>query len=145
MLDVCHNAVTPHDGGWLHRKGAAPHDRGVVAIPGSRGALTYLVEPIGDGSVAGFSLAHGAGRKWTREGARSRMRERFRAADLVRTPLGGAVVCEDRDLLFEEAPRRPQADRSRSWRISSTPARAAVLATLRPRVTCYKTRRSGDD
>ncbi len=104
LLDVCHNGVTPHDGGWLHRKGAAPHDEGVVAIPGSLGTLTYLVEPTGDGTAAGFSLAHGAGRKWTRSDARARMRERFRAADLMRTSLGGAVVCEDKDLLFEEAP-----------------------------------------
>ena len=143
VLDVCHNAVTPHDGGWLHRKGAAPHDRGVVAIPGSRGALTYLVEPAGDGSAVGFSLAHGAGRKWTRSDARARMRERFRAADLVRTPLGGAVVCEDRDLLFEEAPDAyKRIDRVVADLVDAGACR--VLATLRPVVT-YKTRRGGDD
>jgi len=143
VLDVCHNAVTLHDGKWLHRKGAAPHDQGVVAIPGSRGTLTYLVEPTGDGRAVGFSLAHGAGRKWTRSDARGRMRDRFRAADLVRTPFGDAVVCEDRDLLFEEAPEAyKRIDRVVADLADARACR--VLATLRPVVT-YKTRRRGDD
>ncbi|HSP79542.1 MAG TPA: RNA ligase RtcB family protein, partial [Myxococcaceae bacterium] len=47
VLDVCHNSVTPKDFDgrtrWLHRKGAAPSDAGPVVIPGSRGALSYLV------------------------------------------------------------------------------------------------------
>jgi release factor H-coupled RctB family protein len=139
LLDVTHNAVTPHDGGWLHRKGAAPHDRGIVAIPGSRGTLTYLVEPTGDGVACGCSLAHGAGRKWTRGEARARMRERFRAAELERTPLGGAVVCEDKDLLFEEAPDAyKRIDRVVADLVEAGACR--VLATCKPVVT-YKTRR----
>jgi len=77
---------------------------GPVPIPGSRGTCTYFVAPEGDGKACGHSLAHGAGRKWTRSQARERMRDRYRADDLLRTPLGGVVVCGDRDLLFEEAP-----------------------------------------
>ena len=138
MLNVVHNAVTPCDGGWLHRKGAAPSDCGVVAIPGSRGTLTYLVEPTGDGVANGFSLAHGAGRKWTRGEARARMKERFRAADLLRTPLGGAVVCGDKGLLFEEAPEAyKKIDRVVADLVDAGACR--VLAALRPVVT-YKTR-----
>jgi release factor H-coupled RctB family protein len=34
----------------LHRKGAAPSDRGLVPIPGSRGTLSYLVEPLAEAS-----------------------------------------------------------------------------------------------
>ena len=49
-------------------------------------------------------LAHGAGRKWARSEARQRMRKRFGTHQLVQTPLGGRVVCEERDLLYEEAP-----------------------------------------
>jgi release factor H-coupled RctB family protein len=45
LLDICHNSVTPYRGGWLHRKGAAPADRGMIVIPGSRGDLTYVVRP----------------------------------------------------------------------------------------------------
>jgi release factor H-coupled RctB family protein len=139
VLDVCHNAVTPHDGGWLHRKGAAPHDAGVAPLPGTRGTFTYLVEPTGDGIACGQSLAHGAGRKWTRSDARARMRERFGTADLLRTPLGGTVVCEDKDLLFEEAPAAyKRIDRVVGDLIDAGVCR--VIATLRPVVT-YKIRR----
>ncbi|WP_394824855.1 RNA ligase RtcB family protein [Pendulispora albinea] len=138
LFDVCHNAVLPHDGGWLHRKGAAPHDVGPVVIPGSRGALTYLVEPLGDGLLCGHSLAHGAGRKWTRSDARERIRERFRADDLRRTALGSIVVCDDKDLLFEEAPEAyKRIDRVVGDLTDDHVCR--ILATFRPLVT-YKTR-----
>jgi len=138
LLDVCHNGVTPFDGGWLHRKGAAPHDAGPVAIPGSRGTLTYLVAPTGDALTCGCSLAHGAGRKWTRSDAKARMRARFRAADLARTPLGGAVICDDKDLLFEEAPDAyKRIDRVVGDLVDDGACR--VLAKTRPLVT-YKTR-----
>jgi release factor H-coupled RctB family protein len=140
VLDICHNAVTPLDAGWIHRKGAAPHDRGPVAIPGSRGAFTYLAVPAGDGVACGHSLAHGAGRKWTRHDARARMRERYRVDDLVRTELGSAVVCEDRDLLFEEAPEAyKRIDRVVGDLVDA--GACEIAATLRPVVT-YKTRRS---
>lgn len=147
ILDVTHNHVAPHEGGWLHRKGAAPHDRGVVAIPGSRGALTYLVTPTGDGAVCGHSLAHGAGRKWTRSDARARMRERYRAEELERTELGSVVVCEDKELLFEEAPDAyKKIDRVVADLVDSGACR--VIATTRPLVT-FKTRgrktRENDD
>lgn len=43
-LDVWHYLVPPVDWHserpWLHRKGAAPADRGPVVIPGSRGSLS---------------------------------------------------------------------------------------------------------
>lgn len=59
----------PHKG-WLHRKGAAPADCGLVVIPGSRGDFSYLVEPVPDHAEDALcSLAHGAGRKWSRKDA----------------------------------------------------------------------------
>ena len=95
----------------------------LVVIPGSRGSLSYLVKPMGDGESHAWSLAHGAGRKWARSDARQRMRERFGMHQLVQTPLGGRVICEERDLLYEEAPaayknieardRRPRCCRTR--------------------------------
>ena len=142
LLDVCHNAVTPHGEGFIHRKGAAPDDGGPVVIPGSRGTITCLVEPKGDAAtrhLCGHSLAHGAGRKWTRSDARSRMRDRFRKEELQTTRLGSAVICEDRDLLFEEAPEAYK----RIEHVIDDLVQAGVcrpLATLRPVVT-YKTRR----
>jgi release factor H-coupled RctB family protein len=142
VLDVCHNSVTPKpfDGHtcWLHRKGAAPSDQGPVVIPGSRGSLSYLVLPLGDGAGHAHSLAHGAGRKWTRSSARERMRERFTPEALTRTSFKSHVICEDRDLLFEEAPPAYKAiDRVVQDLVEAGLVR--VVATLAPVLT-YKTR-----
>ena len=142
VLDVCHNSVTPkpYEGHtcWLHRKGAAPSDQGPVVIPGSRGSLSYLVLPVGDGAGHAHSLAHGAGRKWTRTSARERMRERFTPEALTRTSFKSHVICEDRDLLFEEAPPAYKAiDRVVQDLVDAGLVR--VVATLAPVLT-YKTR-----
>ena len=142
VLDVCHNSVTPKTLGerscWLHRKGAAPSDQGPVVIPGSRGSLSYLVLPVGDGADHAHSLAHGAGRKWTRTSARERMRERFSPESLLRTSFKSHVVCEDRDLLFEEAPPAYKAI-DRVVRDLVDAGLVRVVATLAPVLT-YKTR-----
>ena len=142
ILDACHSSLTSReiDGDlvWLHRKGAAPADEGPIVIAGSRGSLSYLVQPCGGETENAWSLAHGAGRKWPRSESRLRVRERFRAADLLETPLGGRVICANRDLLYEEAPMAYKnievviADLVGAGLIS-------VIATLRPLLT-YKTR-----
>ncbi len=109
LVDICHNWFerTEFQGrpSWLHRKGAAPATRGPVVIAGSRGTFSYLVVPTNPSERSGYSLAHGAGRKWTRTDARARLEKRFTCKDLTRTELGGYVVCEDKELLFEEAPK----------------------------------------
>jgi len=140
-LDICHNSVLPKSGGgWLHRKGAAPSDGGPVVIPGSRGAITYLVEPVGTGEKALQSLAHGAGRKWKRSDAKDKLQGRYKAADLVRTKLGGRVICEDKALIFEEA---PEAYKDIEIVISDLENEGLikVIATYKPLIT-YKTRRT---
>ncbi|MBU8899019.1 RNA ligase RtcB family protein [Corallococcus sp. H22C18031201] len=142
VLDVCHNSITrlsePDRVTWLHRKGAAPSDAGPVVIPGSRGALSYLVIPTGSGVLSAHSLAHGAGRKWTRTAARERIRERFTAESLTRTTFKSHVICEDRDLLYEEAPPAYKAiDRVVTDLVEAGLCR--VVATLAPVLT-YKTR-----
>jgi release factor H-coupled RctB family protein len=105
MIDVCHNSVEPVGKEWLHRKGAAPSTQGPVVIPGSRGAFSYVVMPKEPNERSAFSLAHGAGRKWSRSDSRARLEKRFSAKDLTRTELGSRVICEDRELLYEEAPQ----------------------------------------
>ena len=139
QLDVCHNSVTRFETGWLHRKGAAPADKGPVVIPGSRGSLSYLVAPKPENQGALFSLAHGAGRKWKRSDAKSRLSHRYRVADLQKTDLGGRVICEDKALIYEEA---PQAYKDISQVISDLEAFGLIdiIATLKPVIT-YKTRR----
>ncbi len=107
VLDLDHNLLTPAVlagvPGWLHRKGAAPADAGPVVIPGSRGDYSYLVQPIAAESSL-WSVAHGAGRKWMRSECRGRLLQRFTPDQLSRTALGSRVVCDDRELIYEEAP-----------------------------------------
>jgi len=143
LWDGCHNSITrrENDGKvvWLHRKGAVEAEGDFVVIPGSRGSMSYVVKPIGDGVSHGWSLAHGAGRKWARSDARQRMRERFSVSELAQTPLGGRVVCEERDMLYEEA---PAAYKNIEAVIQDLVAAGlvSVIATLRPLLT-YKTRK----
>lgn len=159
MLDITHNFVERLQGEsaplmnlpvdadanyWIHRKGATPANRGLVVIPGSRGSLTYLVEPRADNirqlAWAAFSLAHGAGRKWNRGEARGRLEKCFQAKDLLRTPLGSRVICEQRNLLYEEA---PQAYKNIDLVVNDLIEAGLinVVASFKPLLT-YKTRRS---
>jgi release factor H-coupled RctB family protein len=143
LWDGCHNSITRRESDddvvWLHRKGAVDAEANFVVIPGSRGSMSYIVKPTGDGENHAWALAHGAGRKWARSDARQRMRERFSVSELAQTPLGGRVICEERDLLYEEAPAAYKnieaviADLVDAGLVS-------VIATLRPLLT-YKTRK----
>jgi release factor H-coupled RctB family protein len=143
LVDVCHNWVEQRDFGgrtcWLHRKGAAPSTEGAVVIPGSRGAFTYLVLPKTPNEKSAYSLAHGAGRKWSRTDSRARLERRYTAKDLMRTELGSHVICEDKALLYEEA---PQAYKNVQAVIDDLVQEGLVevLGILRPLVT-YKVRR----
>jgi release factor H-coupled RctB family protein len=141
LLDVDHNLVTPAriqgEQGWLHRKGATPADAGMVVIPGSRGDFSYLVQPL-PSEASLFSLAHGAGRKWMRSECKDRLVKRYTPAQLSRTKLGNHVVCQDKALIYEEAPEAYKPVDS----IVASLAEAGlvkVLAKLRPVLT-YKTR-----
>ncbi|MBE7464612.1 MAG: RNA ligase RtcB family protein [Planctomycetes bacterium] len=143
-LDLPHNYLAREElvgkTCWIHRKGSNPSDRGAVAIPGSRGALTFLVEPLGNQERNARSLCHGAGRKWNRTDCKARLRERYDEASLVRTAWGGHVVCEDRDLLYEEA---PQAYKNIEVVVQDLvdAGLVRVIARLRPLLT-YKVRRA---
>jgi len=141
LLDVHHNFVAPAtifgERGWLHRKGATPSDAGVVVIPGSRGDYSYLVAP--RPSEHGlFSLSHGAGRKWMRSECKDRLIRRFTPAQLNRTKLGGHVICEDKQLIYEEAPEAYKPIESVIAPLVDA-GLVKVLARLRPVLT-YKTR-----
>ncbi|GIH18096.1 RNA ligase RtcB family protein [Rugosimonospora africana] len=103
IVDQSHNLVEVRDGGYLHRKGAAPGDGRDVLIAGTRGTRSYLVAAHA-GPGANYSVAHGAGRKMSRADALRRGRAKHTVEELRRTPLGSLVVCGDRQLLFEEAP-----------------------------------------
>ena len=143
LLDVCHNSVTrveiEGEIRWLHRKGAVPSNDGPAVIPGSRGTLSYLVCPTGDQKKNLWSLAHGAGRKWNRKSTRQRLKAKYNAKALTQTLLGSTVICENRDLLYEEA---PDAYKKIENVIDEmvTAGLIKVIATLRPLIT-YKMRK----
>ena len=124
---------------FIHRKGAVDAESDFVVIPGSRGSLSYIVKPTGDGESHAWSLAHGAGRKWARSEARLRMRERFSVPELAQTGLGGRVICEERDLLYEEAPAAYKNIEAVIQELVAA-GLVSVIATLRPLLT-YRTRK----
>lgn len=143
IFDLPHNTVTPKEvlGAqcWLHRKGASPSDNGILVIPGSRGTYSYMVEPMGNQNSNAFSLAHGAGRKWVRSDAKAHLSKKYKPADFVKTDFGSRVICEDKALIYEEA---PQAYKNIDVVIQDMVDEGLirVLAILRPVLT-YKTRR----
>lgn len=143
MLDVHHNlvsrAVIGDQSGWLHRKGASPSDKGMIMLPGSRGDYSYLIEPIaGAGDASLNSLAHGAGRKWQRTDCKDRLFKLASPAQLSRTGLGSRVICEDRALIYEEA---PQAYKNVDSVLESLLGAGLVQVVARSKpVLTYKTR-----
>jgi release factor H-coupled RctB family protein len=104
FIDIVHNWVEQTSQGFIHRKGTAPANQGLIVIPGSRGDFSYLVSPIQNEDNLD-SLAHGAGRKWKRGESRDRLSEKYSVEDLQITDLKSQVICEDKDLLYEEAPQ----------------------------------------
>jgi release factor H-coupled RctB family protein len=124
--------------GLIHRKGAAPADHGITVIPGSRGSLSYVVQPIPT-EASLKSVAHGAGRKWARGECKDRLRDRYSVRSLTRTDLGSLVICEDKDLLFEEAPMAYKNIDNVIKELKDAEL-IRVIATLKPVIT-YKARR----
>lgn len=89
---------------WLHRKGVASvkPEQNLLVIPGSRGDYSYLVEPIHEKMPdCLWSIAHGAGRRLSRHA----VPRHIPASQYTRTELGNPVICDNKDLLYEEAPQ----------------------------------------
>jgi len=125
---------------WMTRKGAASSQRGLVAIAGSRGTPSFIFEPSARAPLlaSGWSLAHGAGRKWARADCKDRLSHRFNPEQLRRPAPGSFVVCDDKDLLFEEA---PQAYKDIEPVIAALEAAGAGRAVCQTRpILSYKTR-----
>lgn len=104
VIDCKHNFLEKRKEVFIHRKGAVSAEVGAVVIPGSRGALTYIVVPTEKVEESEYSLSHGAGRKWARSLCRSRISEKYNRDTIRETKLKSRIVCHDTDLLFEEAP-----------------------------------------
>ncbi|MFN3197303.1 MAG: RtcB family protein [Bradymonadia bacterium] len=137
-FDVVHNHVQPARYGdapvWLHRKGAAPADAGTLtAVLGSRGAPTWVMEGAGQAESL-CSVAHGAGRRMGRGEATAKLKQRFKRADLRRTALGGRVICDNAELLYEEHPKAYKAIEPVVVSLEAAGA-ATRVAALTPQIT----------
>ena len=142
IVDAPHNLLTQADGGWLHRKGAAKADTPLVPLAGSRATPSYLLRPMMTENALA-STAHGAGRRYDRGSMHGRVRaKRSDVEAMQRTPFGGRIVCEDRDLLIEEAPLAYKSSQAVAADLEATGA-AMPVATLHPLLTFKKTRLEG--
>lgn len=109
IAEIFHNFYEECDGQIIHRKGSAPCEMGnLIVIPGSRGALTYVVCPLKSDISHGYSVSHGAGRKVSRAKAVDIMNnsdDKDKNIKLNSNEFGdNVVICENKDLFCEEAP-----------------------------------------
>jgi release factor H-coupled RctB family protein len=103
VVDSVHNSLSEIDGAWLHRKGAAAPSQGLAPLAGSRDDHSYLMA-VTAGPEALWSLSHGAGRKYDRGSMHGRIKKVKSEIDAQRrNKFGGQVLCNNRDLLIEEA------------------------------------------
>ena len=107
-FDLVHNTVVPwrYQGrsAFLHRKGCAPADKDKnTVVLGTRGTPSWVMKGLGNEALLS-SVAHGAGRRLTRSDARSRFADKHKRRDLRRTALGGHVLCDRNEVLYEEHP-----------------------------------------
>lgn len=132
-FDLIHNFVARGESGWLHRKGCAPaRANEPTVILGSRGAPSWIMRGCGNAACL-CSVAHGAGRRMTRSEARAKLALRHKRASLGRTATG-RVICDDKDLLYEE---HPDAYKAIEPVIDSLEAAGAAtrVASIEPLVT----------
>jgi release factor H-coupled RctB family protein len=154
ILDVWHNNVTkktffnPENENeteelWLHRKGAAPTEQGLIIIPGSRGTLSYLVSLVNSLKILqspAYFAAHGAGRRWTKSKALAMISNNrsMTPSSLAVTDIGSRVICEDKQLIYEEHPYAYK-DIDEVIKDLETFGIVKVVAILKPLIT-HKTR-----
>lgn len=139
VADVPHNLVRRTGDGYVHHKGSAAVDPGAIApVAGSRATLSYVVRATDKvvGSLGGIS--HGAGRKYDRATMHGRVgRTRSERDDLLRNAWGGIAICDDRDLVVEEA---AAAYKDAGQVVADLEAAGLIesLAAMRPLITYKK-------
>ena len=107
ITDSMHNILKQFNNNlWIHRKGASDIlENNITIIAGSRGTFSYLVKAKNASLDTAFSIAHGAGRKWQRSEVKQRLSAKYKVIDLQKTTLNSRIICNDRQLLYEEAPQ----------------------------------------
>jgi len=115
-----HDGVSAREHVYIHRKGAAPTQSpttrvplSILPLPGSRGTPTLILQPTFSASTSwglknGLSLAHGAGRAMSRTKALSTLGQKYKDQNILEPrssdPEGTWVICDEKDVVFEEAP-----------------------------------------
>jgi release factor H-coupled RctB family protein len=142
ICDVPHNLVARTASGMLiHYKGAAAVGNSAVApIAGSRDSLSHIVLSSANMDASLGAISHGAGRKYDRASMHHRVgRSRSDREAMARNPFGGRIVCEDRDLILEEA-GEAYKDASRVVGDLVQFGLVTHIASMRPLVTFKKAR-----
>jgi release factor H-coupled RctB family protein len=107
ILSATHNSITPiGEDCFIHRKGASNVENNLpIVVAGSRGASSFIVDPVNNNLENIYSIAHGAGRKWNRQNTKAKIKAKTNdISQLYKTKAGSIVVCPNKDLLYEEAP-----------------------------------------
>lgn len=104
VIEAIHNGLEKQGEYFIHRKGAATANVKYLVIAGSRGSSSYIVKPIKNNYEFGYSLAHGAGRKWGRGNCKEKLQGKYLRKDIKKSNFGYNLVCSDKNLIYEEAP-----------------------------------------
>lgn len=139
IADIPHNLVRASGHGFVHHKGAAAVRPGELApVAGSRASLSHVMR-VGEGVVRSLGgISHGAGRKYDRATMHGRVgKTRSDREQLLRNAWGGMAICDDRDLVIEEA---ASAYKDAGQVVADLEAAGLVepVATMRPLVTYKK-------
>lgn len=102
ITDCIHNYLGYYDGYYYHHKGTISAWTPYAVIAGSRGTYSYIVKCIPKEETL-YSISHGAGRKWARYLCKGRLETKYKKDELKTTQLGGKVVTNKKELLYEEA------------------------------------------
>lgn len=140
LLDSVHNGISEKEVNgetcYIHRKGAAPSDIGYVVVAGSRGTSSYIVKPREGLVEYGFSISHGAGRKWPRFGCKEKLEKVYTKKALRENQRIGNLVYREKSVIFEEAPEAyKNIDRVIEDMLENE--MVELVATLKPLIT-YK-------
>lgn len=139
-LDSVHNSITVRTIAgvkyYIHRKGAAPADVNYVVVAGSRGSKSYIVKPIADSEKYGFSISHGAGRKWPRSSCKERLESVYSKKNIKNKQMQFNLICADKKLIYEEAPEAYK-DIDKVMEDMLKENMVKVIASLNPMIT-YK-------
>ncbi len=140
LLDSVHNSITQKKIGddiyYIHRKGAAPSDRGYIVIAGSRGTNSYIVKPMDNLFEYAFSVSHGAGRKWSRFGCKEKLEKIYSKKYVRQNNLKCNLIYSDKNVIYEEAPEAYK-NIERVIQDMVDEKMIEVVATLKPLIT-YK-------